>query len=102
METLLGLLLALILIAGIFIYSTLSWGFVLYRFWYWFLLPVFPDMPHVTLLTTIGLAFLVGAFVRHQEPHKETTKAENKTTIMNWLIAPWISLFFGWIIHLLY
>lgn len=35
-----GVLLALVFV-GAFIYDVFSWGFVFYKFWYWFVLPVF-------------------------------------------------------------
>lgn len=91
MEALLVLLGGLALVAVTSLYFTLSWAYVCFKFWYWFILPVFTDLPHCTFIQCIGLMFFIGLFKQH-------TMKENKDDEVNWpgvILLPWISLLIG-------
>lgn len=55
MEAIVGILVIIGIIFGSVLYGTLAWGFVLYKFWYWFLIPSFPDIPEITFVQAMGL-----------------------------------------------
>lgn len=93
--TILGVLM---LIAALVIYGIFSWGLVLYKFWYWFLLPVFTTLPSINFWQAIGLCLFVSLFKNH---NSQTIKKEYRedNAVYTSIIAPWIVLFIGWIIH---
>ncbi|MFM2393161.1 MAG: hypothetical protein RLZZ546_1143, partial [Bacteroidota bacterium] len=47
MGVILGILLVAAIIGFFLMYNTLTWGLVCFKFWYWFGLPVFVDLPHI-------------------------------------------------------
>lgn len=88
----------LIILIGVLViittYSAFSWGFVFYKFYYWFLLTVFTTLPHINYYEAVGLMLFVGLFKNH-------FSKENKEDEVNWglfLCYPWISLILGWFI----
>ena len=64
---------ALVILLGV--YSTAAVGFVISVFWFWFLLPLFPMLPHLTVIQAIGLTFLLNAF---KPNYKEMTESLSK------------------------
>lgn len=103
-----GVLLAVVIIAVVFaflvFYGALSWGFVFYKFWEWFLIPAFaltfPEVVihQITFPLAVGLLFIVSLF-RNQD--SQIIKDEYKnTTATTWgvLLAPWVTLFIGWLV----
>lgn len=102
MGTFIGIIVAIIIFAVIlglaFIYSTLAWGLVLHKFWGWFVLPVFTDLPDITFVEALGLMFVIGLFkgVMHQSIKKEYRDTNAEYAL---LLAPWVSLFFGWLAY---
>jgi hypothetical protein len=83
-------------------YSTLSWGLVLYKFWYWFLLPVFTTLPQVDFYQCAGLFLFISLFKKHSavanvkdEYTKESTTTVN---VINFLM-PWLMLGLGYFAH---
>jgi len=99
-EILVTIILIVVLLGIGVLYGAASWGLVMYKFWYWFLLPVFPSLPHVTFAHAVGLAVFVGLFhtVQSQVIKKEY-KDETQGMVLA-IIAPWVTLVFGWLIHL--
>mgnify|MGYP000426209176 CR=1 FL=1 len=95
MKTLLLILLAVVVI----LYSAFVWGFVVSKFYLWFILPVFPSLPHFSILQFIG--FLL--FVRVIMPkHYSWLKDEYEDTSKIWtgaLLDPWVTLAIGYLIH---
>lgn len=86
-------------IGGMLLYGTFVGAFVLSVLWGWFVTPLFgipvPPLPMMAGLSTI---------VHYVTNHGTTTYEDHKT---NWgsnltigLLAPWIVLFVGWLIHL--
>lgn len=54
------------------IWNVVFRGFLIKTFWVWFLLPLFPNLPTLTILPAIGLSYLVGSFT----PWKGITQKE--------------------------
>jgi hypothetical protein len=99
MEVILGIILAIIFIAGALVYSAFSWGLVVWKFWYWFLLPVFPAAPAITFVQAVGLMFLIS--LTHQAETQVLKKEykEEWTAVFGAVIAPWLTLLIGWIAY---
>lgn len=92
------ILIALILIVVLITYSTILHGWIFYKFWHWFVLPVFPELPELTFYMALGLATfttLLKATVIDEldDQYKDGAK---KYTALLW---PWVTLLFGWVIH---
>jgi len=92
---LIAVILVILLVAGMFVYHTLSWGLVLFKFWGWFVLPVFTTLPVITFAQAIGLMFVIGLFTGTSEIIKKEYKEEWSVWIG--LAYPWLTLIFGWI-----
>lgn len=101
MEILITLLGALALIAVAFFYSAFAWGFVTYKFWYWFLLPVFPELPEVTLAQCVGIYVFISLFHNHlpQVIKKEYRDDSMGTWIQ--ILAPVMIYVIGWLMHII-
>ena len=99
MEILGASLLLVLILMGATIYGSLSWGFVLYKFWYWFILPVFVTLPLITFWQAVGIFFVIGLF---NVPIPNETKDEylDKTKSYGNILIPWVTLLMGWFMHL--
>ena len=97
MIQLIGLLFVVALVAGMIIYTSMSWGYVCFKFWYWFILPVFPTMPHIAFWQAVGLFLFMGLFKNHGTYHGE--KKEGNETAVG-LLTPWLVLLIGYMMFL--
>jgi len=96
---LMGILGAIGIFAIMFLYTTFSWGLVMFKFWTWFVLPVFIGLPVITFYQAIGLMFFTILFKNHNPSIKKELLDANGTSIT--LLLPWLTLFFGWLAHIL-
>lgn len=71
------------LLVIVLIYSSLSWGFVLFKFYGWFLIPVFTQLPAINCWKSVGLMFIIGLFCIYSGEHikKEFKDAETGQSI---------------------
>jgi hypothetical protein len=102
MEIILAFIGGISLFFLITIYTTFSWGFVSFKFYQWFILSTFTELPHFSITQFVGFLLFVSVFVRHQPTQ---LKDEYKDKSSEWgllLVAPWISLLIGFIIHTMY
>lgn len=106
----------LLILGGVFgiylllLYNAFSWGWVLLKFWYWFLLPVFPMLPHIGISAAIGLALCLTLFKTHSSHgyqgklgSGEKVLLKRKSEKSDWItgiLAPWIVLSIAWLIKL--
>lgn len=91
-------LLSLIATVLIILYGFFSYGVLTYLMWYWFLIPVFPMVPAITLIQAIGLNFVIGLFKNHRvykEDSDEDEKAISRKITMG--LLPWITIGMAWI-----
>ena len=87
-----------------FIYNTLSWGLVLFKFWGWFVLPIFVTLPIITFVQAIGLVFVIGLFrskYQGENIRDEFLKSEWESAGLM-LIKPWVILFLGWLAYVIW
>jgi phosphate/sulfate permease len=91
-----GLFIGLILLVAVIAYGTVSWGVLTYLMWYWFLVPVFPAIPAITLVQAIGLNFVIGLFKNH---NIATKTKEDETTQQKVVMAilPWLTIGMAWL-----
>ena len=97
-----GIIVFVIVIGGIFIYSTLSWGLVLYKFWGWFVLPIFVTLPALTFVQALGLMFVISLFKNQTIQSIKKEYKDESTTMSLIFLSPWISLFFGWLAYIIF
>lgn len=98
MELLIALIIFLIIIG----YTSFSWGLVVHKFYYWFIIPMFPTWQHLDVIQFIGIMFFISCF------HKNSTlivKDEYRDEPKEWtllIFAPWMLLFAGWVFKLIF
>lgn len=97
-----GKFVAVLLGAGLLvIYTSLSWGFVTYTLYSWFVIPVFPNFPALSVMAFVGLHLFVNSFIRSGSTASIKDEYKDKST--QWTImflSPWVTLFFSWIIKI--
>ena len=96
---LIAFIIVLLLFAGILIYSSFSWGFVLFKFWHWFMMPVFFTLPSISFYQAVGILLFIGVFkskvpeVPLKDEFTDSKKKINNIVIQ--LLAPWMVLIMG-------
>ncbi len=68
--------------------SSVANGYLLTRFWEWFVIPTFPAVPAVSLLPAMGLTMMARVLMSsyHQMPPEEKRK-EKKEELPNWALV---------------
>lgn len=96
-----GFILVVALIVVLFLYDTLAWGLVLFKFWGWFVLPVFVALPALSFVEALGLMFVIGLF---KSSNTQFIKKEYRMDFTSWLVwvMPWATLVFGWLAYVLF
>lgn len=98
MKTIFSLFSALVtfvlLVGGALLYSSFAWGFVFFKLFSWFVLPVFSTLPAVTFHQSVGLMFFVGLFKSSEasDLYLNDTKIEKKPNLWITLALPWLLL----------
>jgi hypothetical protein len=90
-----------LIVLGIF-YGALTWGLICWKFWYWFLLPVFPTLPHVVFIECVGLMMFITLFKNHTAVtpiDDEYAKVSNTTVQVVNFLMPWVILGMGYFVH---
>lgn len=100
-----ALIALIIFISLVVFYQAFSWGYVLFKFWFWFLLPVFVTLPSITFYQAVGLMLFIGLFKNHvttKKIKKEYMDQENKTSdqVIPFLL-PWLVLGIGYLVKLI-
>jgi hypothetical protein len=76
------------------IYGAFAYGFVVYKMYYWFLLPVFINLPHISVYEGIGIGLFIGLF-RSNSSHDYEYKGETLKEKTKWstiILLPWFTL----------
>lgn len=103
MEVILAIIAILALIVVALFYSSFAWGYVVSKFYVWFILPIYPEAPQFTIMQFVGIMFFLGAILPKfyaKDVKKEYRENEHEWAVM--VLAPWITLICGWVIHLAY
>lgn len=89
------------------IYGAFAWGFLLYKFWYWFILPVFPALTHITFYQAVGLWFFISLFKgldysaynqHNKDKDEQGYKDFEKVKLWSGILGPWLLLLIGYFI----
>lgn len=101
---LIAVIVAVVIIGLTFVYDTLAWGLVLYKFWGWFVLPIFVTLPALTFVQALGLMFVVGLFKNTYVGNNIKDEYVKNKHAATWtvLLAPWVTLFFGWLAYVIW
>lgn len=89
-------------VVALLIYNAHSWGYVCYKFWYWFLLPVFDNVPRIGYYQAVGVVLFLALFKNHgtesyvEDPNRKYEK------LANFFLTPWLLLLFGYLINSLF
>lgn len=92
---------AMVLMPFLVLYNAFAWGVVFMKYYYWFIFPVFGELPTLTLTNFIGIGAVITGIMAI--PIYPTIKKEFRSNNDDWafpFIKPWIFLFFAWFIHL--
>lgn len=75
-------------------------GFIICDMWKWFIVPIFPNMPILTIGQAIGLGLITAWMCKYQ---KITDTEEEKNRNINYIqaIFPFSVWFCAWILHLI-
>jgi len=95
MEILIAILGILAVLGVMLLYGGFSWGWVVYKFYYWFIFATFTGLPDINYWQAIGIGLFISLFKggSHQVIKKEYV--DQSSTYVTWL-GPWIVLFVGW------
>lgn len=82
-------------------YLLFSYSFVAMKFYGWFVLPFFPNLPHFTVNHFIGFGLFLGVLIRSGSGgYKIKDEYRDKNTEhFNMIVLPWVSLLIGYIFH---
>ena len=100
MEAIILALLGLVgMIAFLVGYGVLTWGFVVYKFYYWFLLSLIPEAPLITFAQAIMISLLLSLFKNHSTGPNIKKEYREDSGMSQMFLATWVTLLLGWIIH---
>lgn len=99
-----GIIIFLIVVGMVFVYDTLAWGLVLYKFWGWFVIPVFVELPVISFVQALGLMFVIGLFKSNftGENLKDEYKKNKWNSTIVVLLYPWVAFFFGYLAYVIW
>ncbi len=100
MASLITLVGIIVVVIGLILYNSFAWGFVVSKFYVWFVLSMFPDLPVINYLQFVGIMIFLGAILpKHSDMNKSET---DNTKVVLYIMAPVISLVVGWVFKLLF
>lgn len=77
-------------------------GFIMIKFWSWFVLPVF-FLPSLSLIQAIGFNFFLSwIFYQKRDKKKDYNFSKFMEDFFDSLLSSAAVFFIGWLIHLLY
>jgi len=104
MEIILLILGSLVILPLMLLYLAFSWGYVCNVLYYWFIIPVFPNLPLLTITQCIGIVLFLSIFKSHSNTsyNKEFKEkyVDEAATYSNIILQPWVILFSSYIIKL--
>ena len=99
-EALLTLIGVIGFITLLVLYGAFSWGYVSHTFYGWFILPIFNDLPHFTVIQFVGFSLFLNTIIRHSATHIKDEYKDKTTEHVSVFLMPWLVLFFGWFIKI--
>jgi hypothetical protein len=99
-EALLTLIGVIGFITLLVLYGAFSWGYVSHTFYGWFILPIFNDLPHFTVIQFVGFSLFLNTIIRHGATHIKDEYKDKITEHVSVFLMPWLVLLFGWFIKI--
>jgi uncharacterized membrane protein len=99
-EALLTLIGVIGFITLLVLYGAFSWGYVSHTFYGWFILPIFNDLPHFTVIQFVGFSLFLNTIIRHGATHIKDEYKDKTTEHVSVFLMPWLVLLFGWFIKI--
>jgi hypothetical protein len=103
MEALMAFLFAITGIVGLTLfmlaYTTLTWGLVTYKFYYWFLVALYPAAPAIDFKQAVMISILISLFHNHSQGHSIKKEYREDNGMWAVFVMPWSALVFGYVIH---
>lgn len=96
------LIFSLLVVLGMFLYTSFSWGYVAYVTYGWFILPIAPTFPHLGVLQFIGIFLFLGCIIRSNNPNIKSEYVDKYSQWFTFICAPWITLGFSYLFYSLY
>lgn len=88
-----------LIVCGVIVYTSFSWGFVAYKFYGWFILPTFPELPMFTITQFVGFVLFVSVMTHKEKPSLKKELIDESGMILNVIFTPWIVFLMGLFIH---
>ena len=101
------LLIALSAILGIvvvaLVYKPIVHGLVFYKFYAWFVLPIFIELPEISYLSSVGLIFFISLLKGSGGSHQKIKEEYCKSDYTSWyiIVGPWLALLMGWLAQMI-
>lgn len=88
---------ALIMI-GVILYKSFSWGFVGFKIYNWFIIPIFTGAPVLSWVYIAGIMFFVNCFTSSNTiSYIKEEYRDNTSGISASIFAPWLMLLSAWV-----
>jgi hypothetical protein len=102
MEVLLVIIGALAVLFFLLFYGIFAWGFVCFKFYHWFILPIFPISHELDYIQCVGIMFFISLFKNHgKDTYKEDEK-KKKEALWSAMIMPWMFVLLGWLFTVIF
>ena len=89
------------LISLFFIYNIFAWGFVFYKFYHWFILPVFTNLPVITFINAVGISIFTTMLNRNNQINQTKTSEIEYSNAFTNIALPFAVLGIGWIVYVI-
>lgn len=88
------------LVSMCYVYGVFVSGFVISKFWVWFLMPIFSEIPKISIWQGVGLSyFVIAIFPKRIDILKDEKEREIDFSKFAFkILGPWLLLFFGWLL----
>jgi hypothetical protein len=83
-------------------YEIFLWGVVCWKFWLWFVLPIFPELPTISFVHAVGLSLFISLFKNHSTQFVKNQYVDNDTTILQILVSPLLTFVIGWLTYIIF
>lgn len=82
------------------IVATIISGFMVFKLWAWFIIPVFPSLPTLTFIQAVGISVLLTVIFGKRDT-KEKDYDEIVESFFGGIIYSALIFLFAWIVYLL-
>jgi hypothetical protein len=102
MEILIGALIVILIVGGLTIYNSFSWGYVASIIYQWFILSQFTNLPDIKWWQFSGIMFFINCFIHiDNSSFIKEEMLDIWKGLKNGIINPWITLLTAWIFKII-